>query len=243
MMRRLVKGLAVGSAMLVFIITLLLNWPLPLLGAWLEDALPDTVQWQGARGHLLEGELTRLTLDQQGALPVEFGPVSWHATWPGRLILTLGTPPHAWTLQATPDGRAIDWRLQGGALTAIDTSGWPAAPAGIWQGTLQLTTRGQRCLAAQGSLTSAELSLLTPDPIPLGQGRLQLVCDERGDFRWQLTLEDPPGLSLQAVMTMHATGGEGRIAGELAPEHPLAPWWRLIRPDAEGRAVQASLGW
>lgn len=243
MIRWLVKGLAGSTVLLVFVVTLVLNWPLPLLAAWLQGGLPDDVQWQGARGHLLAGQFERLTLASPGTLPVEFGPVDWHVAWPGRLTLTLGMPPHAWTLQATLDGRNVDWHLAGGGLEVIDASAWPAVPVGTWQGGLQATTRGQRCLATQGALTSTELSLLTPEPIPLGQARLRLACDERGDFQWHLTLDDSPGLHLESIFTLRADGGEGQIDGELAPDHPLAPWWRLLRPDTEGSTVQASLGW
>ncbi|MCG7601622.1 hypothetical protein MHM84_17790 [Halomonas sp. McH1-25] len=243
MMRWLWRGLAAASVALIFLVTLALYWPLPVLASWVKDDGGIGIGWQGVEGRLLDGHIERLSFAPQGAFPLAVGPVNWQVTWPGRLDLTLGEPARAWTLTASLDGMAVDWQLEGGSLQAIDTSQLPLSPAGDWLGKLVVTTQGQRCIRAQGGLTSNALRLLTPDPVSLGQARLTLGCDDDG-YRWQLTMNDPPGLELTGTLAMAASGGaRGELTGRLAQDHPLATWRRLLEPNATDDTLHREFGW
>ncbi|GAB2780493.1 hypothetical protein GCM10027040_03180 [Halomonas shantousis] len=244
MTRWLLRGLVATSVALVFLVTLTLYWPLPVLANWMKGGLGSGVGWQSVEGHLLAGRIEKLSFARQGAFPLAAGPMTWQVTWPGRLDLTLGEPARAWTLTAALDGLAIDWRLEGGSLSAVDTSQLPLAPTGDWLGRLAVTTRGQRCISTRGALTSDDLALLTPDPIALGQARLSLTCSDSGGYHWQLAMQDPPGLDLTADVMMAANGGgEGELNGRLAEDHPLRAWWRILQPDSTGGEIQHRFGW
>jgi hypothetical protein len=244
MTRWIVRSLAAVSAALVFLVTLTLYWPLPVLANWVKGDLGTGVSWQGVEGRLLGGRIEKLLFVPQGAFPLAVGPVSWQATWPGRLNFTLGETTHAWALTAQLDGMKVNWQLEGGSLQAIDTSQLPLTPAGDWLGKLAVTTHGQRCASTQGALTSDDLTLLTPEPIPLGQARLTLVCGSDGGYRWQLSVNDPPGLELASTLDMAANGGaRGELNGRLAEEHPLAAWRRLLEPDATDDTLHREFGW
>lgn len=244
MTRWVLRGLVAVPIALVFIVTLSLYWPLPVLAGWVEDELATGIGWQGVEGRLLDGRIERLSFARQGAFPLMVGPVAWQVTWPGQLNLTLGEAAHAWSLTARIDGMTVDWQLEGGSLHAIDTSQLPLTPAGDWLGKLAVTTRGQRCVNTQGVLTSDDLTLLTPDPIPLGQARLALTCGSDGGYRWKLSVNDPPGLELASTLDVAASGGaHGELNGRLAQDHPLATWRRLLEPNATDDKVHREFAW
>ncbi|MHB0776782.1 hypothetical protein [Halomonas sp. WWR20] len=244
MTRWVLRGLAAVSVALVFLVTLTLYWPLPVLANWVKDDLGSGVGWQGVEGRLLDGRIEMLSFSPQGAFPLALGPVAWQMTWPGRLNLTLGETAQPWTLTAALDGLAIDWQLEGGSLRTIDTSQLPLTPTGDWLGRLAVTTHGQRCVTTQGGLTSDDLILLTPDPVALGQARLTLDCRDDGDYHWQLTMRDPPGFELTSTLDMAASGGaHGELNGRLAQNHPLATWRRLLEPNATDDTLHRKFGW
>ncbi|WP_106477877.1 hypothetical protein [Phytohalomonas tamaricis] len=244
MIRWLLHSLTAVSVALVFLATLTLYWPLPVLANWMKDELGAGISWQGVEGRLLDGRIDTLSLARQGALPLAVGPVMWQMAWPGHLNLTLGETAQPWTLTAQLNGMAIDWQLEGGSLDAIDASQLPLTPTGEWLGKLTVTTRGQRCIRSQGALTSNDLTLLTPEPIPLGQARLTLKCGSNGGYRWQLIMNDPAGLELNSTLTMAASGGaHGELNGRLAQDHPLATWRRLLEPNATDDTFHHEFGW
>ncbi|WP_043527788.1 hypothetical protein [Litchfieldella xinjiangensis] len=244
MIRWLLHSLAVGSVTLTFLVTLMLYWPLPVLANWMKGSLGTGIGWQEVEGRLLDGRIGKLSLAQQGAFPLAVGPVTWRMTWPGQLDLTLGETSQPWIVTARLDGLNVDWQLAGGSLNVVDTAQLPLSPAGDWLGNITMTTQGQRCTSAEGALTSDDLTLLTPEPIPLGQARLTLSCGSDGGYRWQLTMHDSSGLELTSTLEMAADGsGQGILNGRLAQDHPLTTWRRLLEPNATDDSLNHGFGW
>ncbi|WP_331832537.1 hypothetical protein VUG52_05640 [Pseudomonas sp. LH21] len=147
---------------LVFCLTLLAELPARWLVAGV--GLPA----EGVSGSLWQGQAERM-----GAA----GPVQWTwRPWQRDLQVRLGFQGQGW------QGRLSGWpwRWQAG-LQAVGAQ--PSAVLGYrltgqWQGGISLQGSGQRCLAAEGRITVADLALSAPWSLGLGQGTLEMDCHQ-----------------------------------------------------------------
>lgn len=236
-------GLA-GLCLSTFIIGLVCCFPAAAIIPRLSLFIPSHIQldWQGVGGTLLDGRAQRVEIAIDNGWPIGVGPISWHIESSGRLQLTLGDPQTAWRLSVQPGLDRLAWQVEGGSLGVLDARATPLALqqplTGRFSGRLQFWTRGDKCLSSQGSLTSPALGMQLPDPVPLGQGRLQLGCDGANAPSWQLTLKDGPQLDL----TLSNEGTQAiLIQGHLSPEHPLTPYWQLLGPAAGSGEIKARM--
>ncbi|GEN25689.1 hypothetical protein HCU01_36380 [Halomonas cupida] len=227
-------GLA-GLGLTTFLIGLVCYFPAAAVIPRLSLFIPSHIQldWQGIGGTLLDGRVQRLEIAIGNGWPIGVGPIGWHIESPGRLQLALGAPQTAWQLSVQPELGRLAWQVKGGSLAVLDARATPLALqhplTGRFSGRLQFWTGGGKCLSSQGSLTSPALGMQLPDPVPLGEGLLQLSCDGADAPNWQLALKDGQQLDL-------ALSNEGTqavlVRGYLSPEHPLTPYWQLLGPDA-----------
>lgn len=237
-MRALIKGLAALAVALIFLLTLLLNWPLAALGTFFErEARHPT----GLAGTLTDGHIERLAFEADG-WPLALGPIDWEVDWPAGLSLTLGRAPGAWHADGQWRGTASHWRISGGDLSALDLANLPLALEARWEGTLDVTFRGQRCLSSQGGLTATRIALLSPTAVELGRGRLSLDCTGPTP-RLLLDIEDGRALSISVAMTLSGAGGEAHVQGVIDEQHPLSQWRQRLQPDAPGERLDARFHW
>lgn len=139
-------------------------------------------------------------------------------------------------------GTASHWRISGGDLSALDLADLPLALEARWEGTLDVTLRGQRCLSSQGGLTAARIALLSPTIVELGHGRLNLDCT--GPMpRLLLEIEDGRALSIRVAMTLAGAGGEAHVQGVIDEHHPLSQWRRRLSLDAPGERLDVRFRW
>ncbi|WP_110602265.1 hypothetical protein [Salinicola lusitanus] len=231
---RLGAGLTVA---LVFVSTLVLTWPLTTFGP--QAAVARDVTLAAPSGTLATGRVARIAWRAAG-WPLALGPLDWKLAWPGQLALTLGEGSGAWHARGVWRGLDTHWTLTGGDLDALDLSRLPLALAARWEGQLDVTLRGTRCLASHGALTASDVMLLTPTRVSLGHARLQLECGD-GAPRLRLNLEQGQDLALS--LTPGANGGQGELRGRIADSHPLAEWRRRLDPDARGERIEQRFRW
>ncbi|WP_110686259.1 hypothetical protein [Salinicola aestuarinus] len=226
-MTRVRRALSIVVIVTLFLVTLLLNWPVGPLLAALSNRLPSEVSIAPAHGTLLSGSITELRIVPSQGWPIGLGPLRWEWTSPASIRMTLGDR-QSW--QLTGKWRGIDshWRLTGGSLEAFALQQWPASLAGNWQGELVADFEGASCKAAQGSLVSRDIRLVTPAPLALGRGRLTLDCDGGAVPRLDFKIEDNPKLDMTATFELRPSDVRGELHGHLDANHPLADWWRLV---------------
>jgi len=236
------RGVGAIGVAAIFLITLLWYWPAGQLWTLLSPWLPAAVELKSVQGSLHAGRIGEIVYTPRQGWPIGLGPVTW--TWPGFAHLRLQAGQRQpWELDARLAGLGSHWRLTGGALDTFDMRQWPVALHGEWQGQLDAALSLTQCQHARGGLTVAGLEILAPEPISLGDGRLTLTCTSSSAPRLQAALADPPKLDLDANATFSATGGNGRLRGSLAADHPLATWWRLAAPDTSFPVVEKSFTW
>lgn len=236
------RGIGAISVAAIFLITLLWYWPAGQLWTLVSPWLPAAVELKSVQGSLHAGRIDEVVYTPRQGWPIGLGPVTW--TWPGfaHLQLQIGQR-QPWELDTRLDGLDSHWQLTSGALDAFDMRQWPIALKGEWQGQLDAVFSLTHCQRAQGRLTAEGLEILAPEPISLGDGRMTLTCTPGGAPRLQTALADPPKLELTADATLTTAGGEGRLQGRLAGNHPVATWWRLATPNMTFPQVDERFVW
>ncbi|MCE3026812.1 hypothetical protein [Salinicola sp. DM10] len=222
---------------LVFVSTLALTWPLTTLGP--RAAVARDITLAAPSGTLAAGRVARIAWRAAG-WPLALGPLDWQLAWPERLTLTLGEGSGAWHAHGVWHGLDTHWTLSGGDLDALDLSRLPLALAGRWEGQLEVTLRGTRCLASHGALTAPSVTLLAPTRVELGHAKLQLKC-RGGTPELRLNLEQ--GQALALALTLDPDSGQGELRGRIADSHPLAEWRRRLDPDARGERIEQRFRW
>ncbi|MAM56811.1 MAG: hypothetical protein CMN25_05700 [Salinicola sp.] len=222
---------------LVFVSTLALTWPLTTFGP--RVAVAHDVTLVAPSGTLAAGRVARIAWRADG-WPLALGPLDWQLAWPDQLALTLGEGRGAWHAHGTWRGLDTHWTISGGDLDALDLSRLPLALAARWEGQLDVTLRGRRCLASHGALTASSVTLLTPIRVALGHAKLQLRC-RGGAPELRLNLEQ--GQALALALTLEPDSGRGELRGRIADSHPLAEWRRRLDPDASGERLEHHFRW
>jgi hypothetical protein len=234
---KVMRGVGVVTIVLIFVLTLVINWPLSGVAGVLER---EDVRLNGVSGTLPDGAIGRIALSAEG-WPLGLGPVKWRLVWPLGVRLQLGQAPTAWEVEGEWRGRSSHWTITGGDMAALDLSRLPFAIDARWEGALNLTLAGAHCVVSEGALTAAPIELLAPTPIALGQGRLRLDCST-GTPRLRIDIEDGEALNLTISLAL-AASGTGEVKGVIAPAHPLAQWRQLLQPGASGEQIDAHLRW
>ncbi|WP_110710412.1 type II secretion system protein N [Salinicola sp. CR57] len=224
---------------LTFVLTLALDWPLTTFGP--RAAIARDVTLVAPSGTLAAGRVARVAWRADG-WPLALGPLDWKLAWPGQLALTLGEGHGAWHARGAWHGLDTRWTITGGDLDALDLSRLPLALAARWEGQLDITLRGTRCLASHGALTASDLVLLTPTRVALGHARLQFAC-RGGAPQLRLNLEQGQDLALSLTLKPGANGGQGELRGRIADSHPLAEWRRRLDPSASGERLERHFRW
>lgn len=222
---------------LTFVLTLALDWPLTTFGP--RAAIARDVTLIAPSGTLAAGRVARVAWRAAG-WPLALGPLDWKLAWPGQLALTLGEGRGAWHANGVWRGLDTHWTITGGDLDALDLSRLPLALAARWEGQLDITLRGTRCLASHGALTASDVMLLTPTRVALGHARLQLECGD-GALRLRLNLEQ--GQALALALTLEPDSRQGELRGRIADSHPLAEWRRRLDPSASGERLERHFRW
>ena len=231
------RGLGVVIIALVFIVTLIVNWPLSGVASLLER---EGMRLEGVSGTLPDGVINHMSF-QADSWPLALGPINWQLAWPPAVRLQVGQTPSDWQIIAKWRGQTSQWTIIGGDMAALDLSGLPFAIDARWEGGLTLVLDGKQCVASEGALTTAHIALRSPTPISLGQGRLHFDCSTTLP-RVLIDLEDGDALDLTLSLAL-ASPGEGRVQGSIAPSHPLAQWYQLLKPDASGTRIDEPLRW
>ncbi|SDH80116.1 general secretion pathway protein N [Pseudomonas flavescens] len=189
--------------LLVFALTLLVELP----ARWLLAPLP--VPLAGISGSIWQGQAERLG---------DLGPLRWD--WqPWRLMAqgSAGYQGQRWQLQVS----GWPWRWHASLQPASDphTLATGYRLAGQWQGMIELTGSGARCLSADGHLQADGLALLAPWQLDLGQARLALDCRAGWKLAGQLSLAGQHHAELAADLLAR----QARLTGRVEPGAALRP--------------------
>lgn len=223
---------------LIFVLTLTVNWPLAGLTGVLEQ---ERVRLESVSGTLPDGAVSRIAFNADG-WPLALGPLEWQLTWPLDIRLQLGRPPTAWEVHGEWRGRTSHWAITGGDMAALDLSQLPFSLDARWAGQLTLTLAGQQCVASEGALTTPRIELLSPTRISLGRGRLRLDCTT-AEPRLLLDIDDGKALSLNISLALTGSSGSGQVQGVIAASHPLSQWRQMLQLGVEGEQVDKQLRW
>lgn len=240
-MTRATRILGIAVVVAIFFSTLLAHWPVGTLWALMANRLPSSITTSPANGTLLDGRLQRVELNLPQGWPIALGPLNWHWSWPATLAVSLGDH-QPWQLQGSWRGLSSHWSLSAGDLAAVSLEAWPATLSGQWQGRIAFDLSGAECTDASGTLTSADTRLITPSPLPLGDGRLTLRCQPKAPPHLTLEFADRPALALGIDLDLTASSANGHLAGHLDPDHPLAGWWRLVDRDVTLPDISRTIG-
>lgn len=234
---KVIRSFGAFVVVLIFVLTLAVNWPLAGVAGALER---EGVQLDGVSGTLPDGAISAIVFNAEG-WPLALGPVEWQLAWPLGIRLQLGLAPTAWKVDGDWRGRTSHWTITGGDMAALDLSQLPLSLQARWAGKLTLTLAGQRCVASEGALTAENIELLTPTAISLGLGRLRLDCTT-GMPRLVVDINDGEALALTISLALDSSG-TGKVVGVIASSHPLAQWRHLLLPAAEGEQIDEQLSW
>ncbi|MDH0304957.1 MULTISPECIES: general secretion pathway protein GspN [unclassified Pseudomonas] len=190
---------------LVFILTLLAQWPAGWLGLPL----------QGVTGSLWQGQAARL-----GTV----GPLRWDLNpWRLEAQLWLGFQGQGW--QARLKGWPWRWQAEVEALGRRYSVPQGYRLGGQWQGVMRLQGAGRQCQAAQGRITVNDLALVEPWSLGLGQGAIEMRC--QGGWRLSGNLRLPG--QHQLVLDADLPGRRATVDIEVQPEAGLTPVLRGVQ--------------
>lgn len=197
---------AAAWVLLVFAVTLLVEPP----ASWVARGLG--LPMQDARGSLWQGHAQQLG-------PV--GPLRWSvAPWRMQATAQLGFQGQAWQLRA--EGWPWRWRLEAAAMGPQATVAADYRLAGQWQGAVQLSGVGRRCLTSEGRVTVSDLALSEPWSLGLGQCWLEMDCRSGWRLRGKLAQQGQHQLAVDADLP----GRRAQLVFELQPEAALTPLLR-----------------
>lgn len=219
-------------ALLLFVVTLALGWPLAGWSRWVD--WPPGWQPQGLHGTLLAGRIERL-----GPPPFPLGPVEWHlqSVFPPRLQASLALHQDRWQLQA----HGWPWQWQGQVTVARgawqDTAGlrWQ----GRWHGELAWQARGMRCLATHGQLQADDVLLTAPLTLPLGQLQARLQCGPHAGLLAELQQPGRHRLSLR----LDGLARQASLVGELDAADGVATWASLAELTGIALPADGKVDW
>lgn len=193
------KRWAILWAVAVFSGALLLGAPVSFWARWIN--WPDGWQPQALSGSLWQGQAAQL-----GPL----GPVNWQLTLVGpRAEVRAGALQRQWHLQI--EGWPWQWQARLEDAGSLVTPEQPFSLEGDWQGHIEVSGRGRRCLSSKGSLRALQLDLLSPWAMPLGQAELRLACQAQTHLLARLEHPDQHQLALDTNLEGRTTELSGRV--------------------------------
>lgn len=190
----------------VFALTLVAEWPARWLAAM--AGLPA----QGVSGSLWHGEAAQV--GDAGALKWQVQP------WRLRAQMRLGYQGQDWQLQIA--GWPWRWHAQLAALEPTTSVAADYRLAGHWQGRLDIDGAWRRCQHAAGRLQTQSLALVAPWSMALGEGWLQLQCDDDWRVQGALALAGQHRVDLEAFLGAR----RGRLTFAVQPQAALTPLLR-----------------
>ncbi|WP_225933138.1 type II secretion system protein N [Pseudomonas maumuensis] len=208
----------------MFCLTLVVELPARWLVAGLR--LPA----EGVNGSVWQGQFARLG-------PV--GPVQWTwRPWQRDLQVRLGFQGQGW--QGRLSGWPWRWQVDLQALGVQPSVVGGYRLAGQWQGDIKLQGSGQRCLAAEGRITVADLALSAPWSLALGQGTLRMDCAQGWRLNAELVRQGQHRMDLEADLAAR----RAQVDFALQADAALTPVLRGLQwLGPEDTAGQRRLGW
>ncbi|MBF8721642.1 general secretion pathway protein GspN [Pseudomonas guariconensis] len=208
----------------VFCLTVLVELP----AGWVLRGLALPVA--GVSGSLWRGEARQLG---------EVGPVRWHwRPWHREIEAGLAFQGQGWRVRLA--GWPWQWQAELEALGPQASVASAYRLAGQWQGLVRLQGNGSRCHQAQGRLAVEDLALAAPWSLGLGQGSLEVECDQGWRVLGRLALAGQHSAELkadllgrQAQVDLHVQQG--------AAVTPLLRGARWLGPEAT--RVQRLVKW
>ncbi|OEC33828.1 general secretion pathway protein N [Pseudomonas cuatrocienegasensis] len=194
------KRWAILWAVAVFSGALLLGAPVSFWARWVN--WPDGWQPQALSGSLWQGQAAQL-----GPL----GPVSWQLALVGpRAEVRAGALQRQWHLQI--EGWPWQWQARLKDAGSLVTPEQPFSLEGDWQGHIEVSGRGRRCLSSTGSLRATQLDLLAPWTMPLGQAELTLDCQDHTHLLARLERAGQHQIAVDVQLAARTTEIDGRVA-------------------------------
>lgn len=215
-----------GALWLVLVFTLSLLAQLP--ARWISEGFG--LPLSGVGGSLWHGHAA-----QWGAV----GPLRWKVQpWRLQAELQVGFQGQDW--QARLHGWPWRWQAEVEALAGQARVPLGYRLAGQWQGAVRLRGAGWGCSAADGRITVADLALVEPWSLGLGEGALEMDCRQG----WRLVGRlQAPGQH-QGALDADLLARRAQLNLELEPEAALTPLLRgaqLLGPQAS--RLQRQVSW